>query len=334
MKIAVVGNYSHPQYQQALCEGFEACDCTVVKIILPYNKIWNFYKHFVNSFTLCRNIMTQKPDVVFLYRVESLIPWVIPILKKRTKCIFIAYHNDDPYRTERKNRLQCSLFLRSLKYCDITYVYRTVNINEAYSCGAKNVKLLMSHYYSKYDKKENALFDIYKKTPRIVFVGHFENDMRVEYIDYLYNNDIDLHIYGNEEWRNVFLSKGWPLTHLHPPIYGNEYREIIKTSYMALCFFSTMNRDEYTRRCFEIPMAGTILVAPETTFMKNIFTSTNVVLLYKNKEDLLLKVNNLLSDKELASKISLNGYNYISSGDYSEISRARQILNDIKNIYI
>ena len=82
--------------------------------------------------------------------------------------IFI-YHNDDPFRKTLHRRLKSFHYLRCVKYADITYVYRPVNIEEAKQWGAKEAKLYMSHYYSKTDLKEYTQDQLSKKNGQVVF---------------------------------------------------------------------------------------------------------------------------------------------------------------------
>ena len=224
-------------------------------------------------------------------------------------------------------------YLHSIKYADITYVYRDVNIKEALSYKAVQVKVLLSYYYTKYDNEQNAEFDISKKQKRIVFIGHFESDRRIKYINELFKNNINLHIYGGDSWYPVFAQNAWPIDHLHPSAFGNQYRNVLKHSYAALAFFSEKNRDQYTRRCFEIPMSGTLLIAPQTDVMCTLFSNHENAILFTDENDLTKKVQALLLHSEEAELISINGFNHINSGNFSEIARAKSILEDLNALY-
>ena len=188
----------------------------------------------------------------------------------------------------------------------------------------------MSHFDSRYDYRVLYPEDFKKDTDEIVFIGHCENDSRIDYIDFLFKKSVNLHIYGPEAWEHFFVIKNWPQGRMHARALGEEYRRIIHEASMALAFFSKANRDEYTRRCFEIPVMGTMLLAPKTSVMEEIFRDRENVRLFDTKEDLLKIINYYTSHKNERDIIAERGYNYISKGGFSEISRAQMVINDIK----
>lgn len=73
-------------------------------------------------------------------------------------------------------------------------------------------------------------------------------DIAVEY------NDNVIH----DDWWEAFSEFKWPESHFHAPVYADDYKENLNSSYAALAFHSEKNRDDYTLRCFEIPMSKNI----------------------------------------------------------------------------
>lgn len=334
MKIAVVGNYNWPHYQQTLLDGLrDVAECSMAfPIRLEYFPLWNLVGIFRNTLSLYRSVMAQRPDMVFLYRVDWLFPLVLGILKRRIGTRIFIYHNDDPYYPSLKRRLKHHLFLKSLKYSDLVYVYRTVNLSEAKSFGARRVKLLRSYYYTKLDLQGDGVTAISKKVPRIVFIGHFESDERVKYLDALFKAGINVQVYGHDTWRTVFVKNSWPLSHLSPPVYNQDYRKVLGESYAALAFFSKKNRDDYTRRCFEIPVCGTLLFAPSTEYMKSLFTSGENAVLFSDHNDIVSKAREILQAPRNTNRISRKGYCYIKEGGFSEKCAAETIVRDLERL--
>ena len=328
MKILVAGTFRYPIYQEALCHGIEVCGHEPIRLLLSEGRPYSFRLCIKNGYKLLNSVVEQNPDAVFLYRVETIFPSFLKQLRTRYPHIPIAiYHNDDPFRKEWKRFFKSFHYLNCIKYTDITYVYRHVNIEEAYKYGARKVKLYMSHYYSLNDLVELNNSTINKSTDEVAFVGHFEPDNRIEIIDYLFKNCINLHIYGSD-WKQVFINKKWPIDHFHKGARGVEYRELINRVGIALAFFSSKNRDEYTRRCFEIPVMGTLIAAPLTNVTNSLFIDGVNALLFSSKEELLQKLQFYNSHIDERNRLAIQGYNNIKNGDFSEVSRAKMVIDD------
>ena len=329
MKIIVAGIYRYPMYQEALASGLEAINQDVHRVVLLNGHSWDQCVAYKNSKIVKQAVDEIKPDCLFLYRAEIIFAGVLRYLKHRypQMKIFI-YHNDDPFRKTLHRRLKSFHYLRCVKYADITYVYRKVNLAEAQKWGAKKTALFMSHFYSKKDLIELSDDSFLKNNDRIVYIGHYENDSRIEIIDYLYKHNINLDIYSNTFFEKAFEKHGWPKEHYFENVYEEEYRKTISESAMALAFFSTANRDEYTRRCFEIPIMGTLLLAPRTVITEQIFRDGENAILYNSPEDLYEKIVYLNSHKEIRNKIAKEGYEFMKGSNHSEIARAKMVVED------
>lgn len=272
IKVIVAGTFRYDMYQEALSYGLETEDAQVIRLKLDEDRPYNRWLDIVNGRKLLSCVKEHNPDILFLYRVENLHPLFVKLLKRRFPQVFVMqYHNDDPFRKGVKRYIKSYNYLHYIKYTDMTYVYRPVNLEEAKSWGARNVGLYMSHYYSKNDCVELRKEDCHKKNGQIVFVGHSEDDERISYIDTLFEKGLNLHVYGDSGWKFYFSQYGWPKSNLHPGQNGLNYRKTISSASLALAFFSRANRDEYTRRCFEIPIMGTAILAPATEITSKIY---------------------------------------------------------------
>lgn len=335
MKIAVVGNFKWVHYQQALLDGFRSIAETkeAFPIQLEYYPFWNLWGVLRNSLKLYAKVKICKPDVVFLYRVDHIFPVVFAVIKRRFGPKILIYHNDDPYNKTLHRPQKHYFFLRTLKHSDITYVYRDVNLGEAAAWGAPKVKLMRAYFYSKLDCPPTPqAISMHDKKPCIVFIGHYEEDSRIAYLDALFRANINVHIYGHAVWRKAFDSHQWPISHLHNAVYDQEYRDSLRSAYAALAFFSEKNRDDYTRRCFEIPMAQTLLFAPKTAFMNSTFKNGENAVLFSNVSEMVVSAKKILENPEWTMLITEAGYNHILNGGFSEVDTARKIISDIEEL--
>ena len=98
---------------------------------------------------------------------------------------------------------------------------------------------------------------------------------------------------------------------------------------MALCFLSKINKDVYTRRNFEIPAAGTIVVSEYTKELAELFEADKEIIMFNDKNEMVNKVKYFLNNDYLLSQLTKNAFNKIISAKHSEIDRAQQILNNI-----
>lgn len=320
-------------YQEALANGLETIHQDVHRVVLLNGHSWDQFIAFKNSMIIKREVDRIKPDCLFLYRAEIIFAGVLRYLKhKYPQMKIFIYHNDDPFRDTVHRRLKSFHYLRCVKYADITYVYRPVNIDEAKLWGAKIAKLYMSHYYSKTDLKEYSKEQLCDKNGQVVFLGHYEDDIRIIYFNELFKRGINFHIYGPSNWKEVFIANNWPLNRLHDIVRGEEYVQTIKSASIALAFFSTANRDDYTRRCFEIPISGTALLQQRTKVTSTLFEDQKNSLLFDNMDEFIEKIEYYLKHKEELCNIAWNGYQYVKNGQFSEISRAQMVLKDYEQL--
>lgn len=333
MKVLVVGAFKYHMYQEALCYGLEQNDIEVVRLKITDVRPYGLLTTFKNGKLIWDYVIKHEPDVLFLYRVENIFSYIIKKIKKMYPHVWVAqYHNDDPFRKGFKRYIKSYHYLQYMKYTDMTYVYRRVNIEEAIKRGAKHAKLFMSHYDSRTDLKKITRLDCGNKNGKIVFLGHWENDDRKEYINTCFKLGFNLHIYGPDDWRKIFISNGWPIQNLHPTIYGEEYCKVIHEASIALAFFSTANRDEYTRRCFEIPVSGTAILQKRTAITNKIFKDGIDALLFSDVDEFTNKIKFYLSRPDDLNTIAYNGYQLMLNGEFSEKSRAKQIIDDYINL--
>jgi len=330
MKLLMVGNFSHYVYENALCDSlvhyyevnkFKINDNSVFDKLLTYKKI---------NISFCEYVLERKPDVIFFYRTNLIQTATIKKIKRtRPNVKFILYHNDNPYEGIF-NSIRYHFFLKLIPFMDLVYCYRESNFKQAIERGAKNVKLFLPHYSSKIHHKDTGV-DMAKMND-VVFIGHYEKDGRDEYIDVLVKNNIDVKIFGSDVWVKIAKKKGWPTNIISKNVYNDDYRKTIAFAKIGLCFLSKKHKDCYTRRCFEIPAIGTLLLSEYTEELDNLFKENVGAVFFRTPNDLLNKVIELLANDSQREEISISGYNCVVA-ECSEKNRAEMIKNDIERLY-
>lgn len=338
-KIIIVGDWEYEIYESALANGFRSSNWIVYPYKIPIlrdRKYLNFFlqlilkgKQFekINK-ELIAKCIGVKPKILFIYRHAMIHRRTIQKIQNSCPGIKITiYHNDNPY-IGLKNKFKWIHYLKSHKSADITFVYRPKNIQDAKKWGAKRAELLLPHYvsYIHYPDRSkignNELIDV-------VFIGHYEKDGRAETINFLLENGIDVRIFGTG-WEKTKKKNELVKHRAIIPLDGDDYRKTITRSKIALVFLSKKNQDVWTRRCFEIPACGTLMMVPKTRELEGIYGNDEVVF-YSTKEELLVQIRFYLGEEEIRKRIAKNGYMKCVGSGNCEKSRARELIYAIQN---
>ena len=147
-------------------------------------------------------------------------------------------------------------FHESIPLLDLVLAYRVHNIQEFYRAGARHVELMRSWFVPEQNfPLISSQIEEKKFGCDIVFIGHYEPDGRISYLEEIERAGWRLKIFGssgNSEQSSIQIkvtATSFPIQ----PVWGQDYNSALGGAKIALCFFSKLNRDSYTRRCFEIP---------------------------------------------------------------------------------
>lgn len=349
MKILIVGDFSYNIYEQAFFDSFSDLGEDVFKFSWSgYFKEFQkkgvslnflifktlFYKlqykfsfgptiRKINNDLICFT-KKEKPDLVFIYRGIFIYPGTIKEIKRGGSFVF-GYNNDDPF-SKKYPFYFWRHFLKGIKFYDYLFAYRIKNIDDYKKIGYNNVSLLRSYYI-----KNSNIFNN-KKNNDVVFVGHFEDDKRDEYLKFLFENGIDIKIFGDSSWKksnhfSFFKEKGI----LFNAVYSPDYEKTLNSSKICLVFLSKMNNDTYTRRCFEIPAARSMMLSEYSDDICSLFLPQKEFDYFKSKEDLLNKVRFYLDNEEKRESMILACCDRLVSDGHEVSDRVKYIL-DIYNL--
>lgn len=338
MKILFLGDSMSEQYVRAFyneCnkrDGIEASlfDYGRLKKKSFLSRIELHYKNGFLVFCLNQRLILECErehyDLVFVYYSTILYGSTIRRIRK-TGCKVFMYCNDNPFSDKYKPYIWRH-FWQQIPYYDKVYAYRDSNIYDYKVAGAKNVGLMMPYYISDrnyYIQDSKIAIDV----PDVVFLGHMENDDRIDYIKSLLDAGIEVGV--NSDWKSlenysdrlVFFSREEAVQH---------YNEIINKAKIAIVFLSILNKDTYTRRCFEIPATETLMIAPYTEDLISLFEPGKEAVFYKDKEDFLTNVLFYLNHEDERKEIGRNGYLKLMNGRNEVGDRIQDILNDYDDI--
>jgi hypothetical protein len=248
----------------------------------------------------------------------------------------VTYNNDDPFwqsrseGTPRPNRFLWRWYLRQIKFAQFNFFYRPVNVNEALKSGAKNPELLMPYFLPERDRPiELSPKELENLRSDVIFIGHYEPDHRSEFLAELKQAGINVSLHGGSEWKRSQFPDFNSLFPDIKPAYGLQYVRLLSASKVCLAFLSKLNRDVYTRRCFEIPAIGKLLLAERTQELRNLFLENEEACFFESKEELLERVTWLLENPSEIKRISQNGLNRVWRDGHDVYSRAEEFLKSL-----
>jgi len=268
-----------------------------------------------------------RPDMIFIYRGSHIYANTIKKLRsvlEKTK--IVGYNNDDPFSPQYPD-WAWRHFLESVPEYDLILAYRHRNIDEYLQAGAKQVELLRSWFIPEKNYPVSLTDEERKRFGcDVVFVGHYEDDGRQGQLEEIVKSGLNLRLFG-PEWEKV-TSKSKELSKLTPvrAVRGDEYNKALNASKIALCFLSKLNRDTYTRRCFEIPATNTLMLAEYSDDLASLFAEGQEADFFRNTDELLRKIEVYLKDDSRRRMVANAGYERVTKDGHDVVSRMQQVI--------
>lgn len=337
LRVMIVGDWRWAHYEQALASGLGQHGC-VVEGFQEYSSPESIRERVEQKLRsgkgirdvrerLVRDCARFKPDLLFLYSCDLVDAKTVTRIRSTIPPLVVfAYHNDNPFRNLRR-RLIWRHFMSTLRVADMVFVYRPENVVQALNRGACRVELLLPSYVSElHQPYENP-----SSGPDVVFVGHYESDGRAEVIEAMVSGGLDVELYG-AGWEKAPRSCVWVRGQAPEPLMGEAYARKLSDARIALVFLSRHNRDVWTRRCFEIPACGTLMLAPRTVELENLFEDGREALYFDDRDSAVHLAKRYVVDAAAREEIAARGMQRVRARD-SEISRARQVIEFFEAIY-
>jgi spore maturation protein CgeB len=343
MKIMVVGDGHSDIHEVAVVEAFKKLGHQVEGFYWQtyfnsQNQFVRLWKRVQNKFIfgptldrlnadLINAALLFNPKLLFIYRGTHISQKTIIEIKKRLPdCVVYGYNNDDPFADGHPPWLW-RYFLKSVPNYDLVFAYRQHNIAEYFNLGVKKVELLMPWFIPEKDKPD--LQDKIKKIYEVIFVGHYERDDRTDYIKEIAESSFTFGLFG-PDWDRApkidWLNKYQPVL----PVRGDLYRETICSTKIALSFLSKLNRDTYTRRCFEIPAMGVFMLCQYSEDLADLFEDGVDVVFFHNPEDMMEKIKYYTKHHQLRAQIAANGMTRVIRDKHDVISRMNYVLSFVE----
>ena len=277
------------------------------------------------NWELIRLARRERPDVLLLYRGTHILPAALRALRRFLPDLLIAtYNNDDPFSL-RAARGLWRHYLGAVRLADVNLAYRPKSVEDLSRFGARDVQLVRSAFLPDRDRPlELSEADHLRLDTDVVFAGHFEPDGRLDFLEALSQGPWRLRLFG-PDWEHApridWLDQRRPIE----VVRGPGYVKAIQCAKVALCFLSTLNNDTYTRRCFEIPAIGTLLLCQRSADMERLFAPGREADYFGSPAELRAKLELYLGNAPLRARVAAAGHTKVWAAGHDIVSRMREV---------
>lgn len=344
MRIAIAGDWRYEIYEAACADALDSLGHHVVRVRLrnqPSSLVTRFMewsgvrdpRTHSPARLMRQHLAGQRINAMLIWRGVTVSANDIEALRQDFEAPVLSYNNDDAFAPQpsRLRALHHHLLWRQFRSAipayDLNLVYRHCNIDDYTTAGSRRTRLWRSAYMPHIHRPPDGR----TKRHGIVFVGHAEDDLRIVCLRRLAEAGLPCTVHGDGSWNASRRSQLGPLV-VQPPARGHGYAAILQSAIAGLCFLSRQNRDTYTRRCFEIPACGTVLVAERTDDLRNLFREDEEAIFFADADELLVKTRRLLANPHMAARIALAGQSRIRSDGHDQISRTQELVSMIEDL--
>jgi spore maturation protein CgeB len=343
VKLLLAGRFAYAWYEHACAEALEELGHDIVRFEFGdmVAGIWAGLEEGLSlpgpatrrlNSALISAVVQSKPDVVLIWRGTQILPGTLRTLKHRTGAALVSYNNDDPfspaYKRVRWHRVrQWRCFKQCIPEYDLHFVYRPINVSDYVAAGARRVEVLLPYFVPSMHRPVRLSADERSRyASDVVFVGHYEEDDRVRYLESLAQAGLTLKLFG-PHWPQRVIRRLFRDQVEVRPVMGDEYAKALGGSRACLSFHSRLNRDTYTRRSFEIPACEGLLLSERTDDLKELFAEDKEALYFSSPEELVSKALWVVRNDDAAKLIRRRARERCIRDGHDVLARMRQMVS-------
>ncbi|MBI3562319.1 MAG: glycosyltransferase [Gammaproteobacteria bacterium] len=360
MRILVAGDWYSEVHEEGVYRAYEELGHTVFRyswhqyfkpadsLFSLVSKLNRFSQKFQDKFIVgpiisvinrdfIKTVNACKPDLISLYRGTHITKKTLQEIKKNHPATCLVSHNEDDPFTAGHPYWLWRHFLASIPGYDLVLAHRLRNVEQYKQAGARNVQFLRSWYAP--ERTHSVMLTEEDKQHfecDVVFAGHYEQDGRLECLEEIVRNGFKLRLFGPGKYWDPVIQRSSSLCHLAPiqMAWGENYNKALCGAKIALCFLSKLNRDTYTRRCFEIPATRTVLLSEYSDELSTLFRAGIEAEFFTSKEELITQLRRYVGNDDLRQSVAQAGYNRVVSDGHDVISRMKQVLEWVSQLNV
>ena len=162
----------------------------------------------------------------------------------------------------------------------------------------------------------------------LIFIGTYDDDYRLEFLERLCQAGYNLKIYGNG-WGSIdkgySLYKSGAIQFLAPSCL--EMAKAMCASKIALGFLREHNKDMQTMRTYEIPACGVFMLHKRTNEVAELFLEGEEAEYFESYDEMVAKIDIYLLDDKRREEVAKRGYQKVINADYTYSNRIKDIIN-------
>ena len=332
LRILLAGSFQHAIYEEAWARAFTVLGHEVIRFAWA-DRFPGFLGRVQNRllagpalFRLNRDLhalaLRENPDAVVVYRGTHVFARTLRKLRHALPgTVFCAYNNDDPF-SANAGPLLFRHFISSVGENDLNLVYREKNARELRDRGARGVHVVLPAYLPWRDLPPAADSQA-KYRCDVLFAGHYEADGRANFLCALKRQVPQLRVCG-PQWQRA-PSAVRELLNPEPALAGADYVQQLGSARIALSLLSGLNSDRYTRRCFEIPAVGSLLLCQRSSEMESLFLPGLEADYFSTPAELCAQVRRYLDDEPLRARVARAGHEKVRSAGHDMVSRVGEV---------
>lgn len=335
----IVGAWRWEMYEQAFARGMRENGVEVLELSST-----PFFDHRFGRLQLALPIPTvslfrfnravistaskHRPDWVLFWRPTHIVPSTV----RKLNALGIrsgSYNNDDPFGPTAHGNVPWHhhflwyWYLKCLPHFACNFFFRRVNCIEAGAHEARHAEVLLPYFRPWRDRPlELTKEDQDRFGTDVVFVGHYERDGRELAIRALMSAGLKVKIWGGHYWSPVVLGDLYRSLAPITPAEGDDYAKALCGAKVCLAFLSKLNRDTYTRRCFEIPACGGVMLAERTEDLKRLFEEDKEACYFSSTSELVEKALWLVENPNVRRRIAQAGLRRVWADGHDVKTRA------------
>jgi hypothetical protein len=338
LKILIAGYYSAFWHESAWAKALREMGHDVVefrfKQYFPNNLAGRIQNRFligpvvreINE-DFIRLVDEAMPDVVLCYRALPISPKTIKRLAATNRDqILISYNNDNAFG-ELSTKSYWRFYKAAIPHFDLHLAYRESDVPHF-----ANVKshVLYPHNMPWLHRvlPKNDLTDWESD---ICFLGHFEPDRRQYELNTLMRKVPAHYRLHGSFWKENGKDMAWKGMDTIE-LQGEDYVRALNATKIALVFFSTWNADTFTRRVFEIPACGTMMLSQRTETMQSLYVEDKEAVFFSSADELVDKARFYLAHDDARRRIAEAGRLRCIYSGYDIYSRMREWISVVESM--
>ncbi len=276
--------------------------------------------------TLLENTNTIGPlDLVWVDKGRWVYPETLVALKASTRSRALHY-TPDPQLVFHKSRF----FKECIPHYEWVVTTKRYELDLYKTLGARTIILVLQGYDSRFIENPRPAFASTELVTDVCFVGHYERHYASRIIAASRTGCV-LRVWGPRWVRASWFRGSLRRCVRGNGAWGKDYVTILSGSKIGLGLLSKWIPETSTTRTFEIPAAGTFLLAERTDEHQQLFEEGKEAEFFAGDEELEDKIRFYLANGDARQRIALAGRERCIRSDYSSEAQLRTVLAEVGN---